>query len=147
MHLNGPKLSDCGPLEMKSSTGESLIPFVSHWWRRTNATYKGEAYAACAVMCGRALEAICRLHSTKSSIMLGDGLQELLDMESSDRRLFQWGQELREYRNIGAHAAEGKVSRDDAQDLLIFAQAICEYIYVLGARYQGFVKRKQCKLK
>lgn len=101
------------------------------------------AYSACAVMCGRAIEAICSEHKTKSKNLVG-GLKELRDMAVIDQRLFEWGNSLREKRNIGAHATEEDVSRADARDLLEFAVAISEYVFVLSAKYEEF-KARQAK--
>jgi hypothetical protein len=69
-------------------------------------------------MCGRALERICRHYNTKSKI-LAKGIEELLDRKIIDDRLYEWGEVLREQRNLGAHATEGKISRIDAVICLI----------------------------
>ena len=45
--------------------------------------FGAEAYAACAVMCGRAIEGICAEHDTKSK-NLGAGLKELKDRHIID---------------------------------------------------------------
>jgi len=103
--------------------------------------YKARAYGACAVMCGCALEGICNEYSAKSKI-LAKGLEELLDRKIIDERLFRWGEELRKHRNIGAHATGEKISREDAQDLLDFVNAICEYVFVLSVKFEEFMQRK-----
>jgi hypothetical protein len=103
-----------------------------------------KAYAACAVMCGRAIEAICAEHKTKSK-NLGAGLKELLDKKVIDQRLFEWGDALRQQRNIGAHANDEDVSREDARDVLDFALAICEYVFVLSGKYEEFQARQKKK--
>lgn len=102
------------------------------------------AYIGCAAMCGRALEAICRHHETKSPY-LGDGLKELLDREVIDKRLYQWSQELQRQRNIAAHATEDKISKADAENLLDFVNAISEYIFVLTDKFAQFMERKKKK--
>lgn len=103
--------------------------------------FKARAYSACVVMCGRTLEGVCQHHSTKSKT-LDHGLKELKDSGIIDDRLYQWSEELRKQRNIGAHATEEKISKDDAKDLLDFAQAICDYVFVLNARFNRFMERK-----
>jgi hypothetical protein len=92
-------------------------------------------------MSGRTLEGVCLYHSTKSKD-LSHGLTELKDKGIIDDRLYQWGEELRKHRNIGAHATEENISKDDAKDLLDFAQAICDYVFVLNARFNRFMDRK-----
>jgi hypothetical protein len=111
--------------------------------------YNAKAYSACAVMCGRALEGICKEYGTKGKI-LSSGLKELLDKKIIDERLFQWGEALREHRNLGAHATEEKISKEDAHDLLDFVNAICDYVFVLTDKFEKFMNRKakkQAKVK
>ena len=95
-------------------------------------------------MCGRALEGICRHFETKSPYLSG-GLKELLDREIIDKRLYQWSQELQRQRNLAAHASEEKVSQDDATALLEFVTSICDYVFVLSAKFEEFMKRKTAK--
>lgn len=102
------------------------------------------AYSACAVMCGRAIEGICAEHKTKSKTLAG-GLKELRDTQIIDQRLFEWGDSLREKRNIGAHATDEDVSREDARDVLEFALAISEYVFVLSTKYEAFKSRQTKK--
>ena len=106
--------------------------------------FNGAAYSACAVMCGRALEALCRHYKTKSKYM-GGGLRELKDQGIIDARLLKWAEELQKARNSSAHATGEKITKADAQDLLDFAAAICEYVFVLTEKFEKFMKRKQPK--
>jgi len=105
-----------------------------------NKCFKGAAYSACAVMCGRSLEGICR-HYRTGSTYLGGGLKELLEKEVIDKRLFQWSEALHESRNLGAHASDEVVSKDDARDLLDFANAIAEYVFVLTEKFRQYMQR------
>jgi len=102
--------------------------------------YKAKAYSACAVMCGRAIEAICVEHTKEKT--LAKGLKALKDDETIDGRLFEWGDSLRHERNLGAHATGVKTTRDDARDVLDFAIAICEYVFVLSEKYNEYKERK-----
>ncbi len=103
--------------------------------------FDARAYNACVVMCGRALEAICKDHGvTMKSLM--SGLKELKQKGVIDGRLYEWGDALRQARNIGAHASESETSREDARDVLEFTHAIGEYVYVLADKYEGFMQRK-----
>jgi len=103
---------------------------------------RASAYMASVVMCGRALEGICRHFETKSPY-LGGGLSELRDREIIDKQLFQWSQELQKHRNIAAHASEKKIAKRDAEDLMDFVFAISEYIFVLKHKFEQFLKRKE----
>ena len=105
-----------------------------------NKCFKAGAYSACAVMCGRALEGICKHYKTKSAY-LADGLKELHQQGVIDGRLIIWSDALRLSRNIGAHATASSASHDEARDVLLFANAICEYVFVLSAQFEEFMKR------
>ena len=108
--------------------------------------YNAKAYYACAVMCGRTLESICSEHTTKKQLLAG-GLKELLDKHIIDARIYEWGDALRKHRNIGAHATEEKITREDAKDLLEFANAICDYIFILTSKFEKFKERTAEKKK
>jgi hypothetical protein len=102
-----------------------------------------KAYMTCAVMCGRAVEAIC-MDKTKSKT-LAEGLKKLKSAKIIDEKLFEWSEALRHERNIGAHAGDETTSRQDASDVLDFALAISEYVYVLDDKYKAYLIRKAKK--
>ena len=104
--------------------------------------FKAKAYTACTVMCGRAIEGVCKHHNAKTKT-LAAGLEELRDKEVIDGRIYEWGEALRSARNLGAHASTEKVSREDAKDLLDFSTAICEYVFVLNAKFERFKDRQK----
>ena len=109
--------------------------------------FRAKCFSACAVMCGKALEALCKSHGTEEWTLAG-GLKELKIKSVIDERIYSWGEALRSRRNIGAHASGSNVSEEDASDMLDFMIAICEYVYVLTAKYEEFKKREEkSKLK
>lgn len=116
-------------------------PIVRASLQEANKCFKAGANGACAVMCGRSLEGICKHHKTKSNNLIG-GLKELLEAEVIDKRLFQWSEALRHSRNLGAHATDRVVSNEDARDLLDFANAIAEYVFVLTRKFEEFIARR-----
>jgi hypothetical protein len=61
---------------------------------------------------------------------------------SSTSVSLKWGEQLRKHRNTAAHATGEKISREDSTDLLEFVAAICDYIFVLTARFDAFMARK-----
>lgn len=101
---------------------------------------KARAFMACTVMCGRAIEAICLEHTKEKSF--AKGLKTLKDDGIIDGRLFEWGDSLRLERNLGAHPTGTKTTHDDARDVLDFAIAICEYVFVLSEKYNKYKERK-----
>ncbi len=106
------------------------------------------AYTASVAMTGRALEAIGRHFHTKGKadkLMLAQGLEELYKEGIIDKRLHEWGQELRDNRNLAAHASDREFNRIDAQDLYDFAIAICQYVFVLTEKFEQFKARRDAK--
>ena len=101
-----------------------------------------EIYTACAVMCGRAIEAICK-EKTSEGTYLHKGLKKLKDNGVIDNRIYSWGEALRKERNIGAHASEDTVSKEDAKDIFDFSTAIAEYVYVMAEKFDAYQLRKQ----
>jgi hypothetical protein len=99
-----------------------------------------EIYSAAVVLCGRALERLAKLKAPGKS--LSEGLAELKTQGVIDERLFQWATALRKERNLGAHAAEEEVTKENAQDVLAFTIAIFEYVYTLAEKYEEFMARK-----
>ncbi len=99
------------------------------------------AFLAATAMCGRALEAICRHYRTKDTY-LGAALKELRDKGIIDARLFQWSEELRDQRNMAAHATDQIILAQDASDVLSFTYAIIDYVFLLAMKFEQFQKRK-----
>ena len=95
-------------------------------------------------MCGRTIEGVCKHHDPKTR-NLASGLKKLKDDQIIDNRLYEWGDTLRNHRNLGAHATTTKVSKDDAKDLLDFSIAICEYVFVLNKKFLRFQERQAQK--
>jgi HEPN domain-containing protein len=103
--------------------------------------FKGGAYNATTVMAGRALEGLCRHFGTEKTY-LGPGIRELYKRGLIDARLARWAGALQKARNLSAHASGERVSKQDAEDLLDFMSAICEYIFVLTKKFEDYMARK-----
>ncbi|MGY2991192.1 hypothetical protein ACVI1K_008539 [Bradyrhizobium sp. USDA 4508] len=117
----------------------------------------GANIAAC-VMLGRALEALCRdnlepkearpsgtAEPKRKRIMLGAGIRELRERKVIDDRLYDWSESLAALRNLAAHPEDITVSRQDAEDMQAFVNAITEYVYDLTDRYNEFKEREEDK--
>jgi hypothetical protein len=100
------------------------------------------AFLAAAAMAGRALEAVCRHYSTKDTY-IGAGIKELRDKGIIDARLLEWSEELRDQRNMAAHASDAAFSSQDAEDILTFTYAIVDYVFLLTRKFEQFQKRKK----
>lgn len=121
---------------------DGIIPeLVRHSLIEAKRCFKAKAYIACAVMCGRAIEGVCKHHypETKS---LATGLKKLRESNVIDERMYSWGEALRINRNLGAHATSGRITREDARDLLDFGIAICDYIFILNMKFDRFKQRQ-----
>ena len=146
LYQTGPETSEWSGLfrlwpQRESHIDWEIPPIVGNSLVDARKCYKAKAYDACAVMSGRTLEGVCKHYKTKGRVF-ADGLRELKDTGIIDKRLYQWSVELKKHRNIGAHASEEKISKEDAKDLLDFAQAFCDYVFVLNAKFDRFMKRK-----
>ena len=97
-------------------------------------------YSAAAVMAGRAIEAIAK--EKVGAATLAKGLEKMKTQGIIDEKIWAWGNALREERNMGAHATGVDVHREDAEDILAFAEAICDYVYVLAQQFDEYMKRK-----
>ena len=97
-------------------------------------------YSAAVVLCGRALERLVKERAPSKT--LAEGLAALKTQGIIDERLSLWASALRKERNIGAHASEEEVTKENAQDILDFTVAIFEYVYTLSEKYAEFVARK-----
>jgi hypothetical protein len=84
---------------------------------------------------------MCRHFATKKDTLF-EGLKELHERQIIDARLYQWGDELRKHRNLAAHASDAQFAFNDAKDLYDFATAICDYVFVLTAKFESFQKRQ-----
>lgn len=105
---------------------------------------KGQAYTACAIMCGKVLEGICEDRKAQGS-NLSTKLKYLYESGELDKRLYEWVSELRVVRNEAAHDVKQIVSREDASDLLDFAEAVAEYLYTFKEKFERFQKRRAAR--
>lgn len=97
-------------------------------------------YSAAVVLCGRALESLVKERAPSKT--LAEGLTKLKTDGIIDERLSLWANALRKERNIGAHASNEEVTKENAQDVLDFTVAIFEYVYTLSEKYAEFIARK-----
>jgi hypothetical protein len=109
--------------------------------KEADLCFRAKAYTACAVMCGRALEGVCKNHDPKIK-SLDSGLKKLLADGVIDKKIYEWGEELRKNRNLGAHASTNSFAPEDAADLIDFTHTICEYVFVMNMRFEDFKERQ-----
>lgn len=99
------------------------------------------AYVATAMMCRRALEALCRQYYPDIR-NLAWALTQLRSDGIIDAQLAEWASALRESGNLAAHESDADISEEDAEDLLDFTEAILGYVVVLREQFQLFRARR-----
>lgn len=138
------------PMPSRAFSSPRIPKVVTDSLNEAERSLQAGANIAACVMLGRALEALCRdvidqhekkdagrrseVLAEKSSkpIMLGAGIKKLRDLKVIDDRLFDWSQQLQAFRNLAAHPEDISISREDADDLQVFAHAIVDYVYELA---------------
>jgi len=105
---------------------------------------KSQAWNACVVMVGRALEAVAKDYDSKVR-SIATGITKMHDTGVISEELFSWANELRTLRNIGAHPTEEDVGELDAREALDFLQAILETIYHLRPMFKKMKERRKKK--
>lgn len=89
--------------------------------------------AACAVMAGRTLEAVC----THENATGGDLKAKLINLADSGRistTIAEMAHQLRQIRNLGAHDHEDRVTEEDVPIILDFLEVLLMYLYVVPAK-------------
>jgi len=156
------------PKPPKAFSSGRIPNVVSDSLDEADRSLQAGANKAACVMLGRALEALCRdvlepkakpkakakeddapdatLKKPKK-IMLAEGVRRLRDTKVIDDRLYDWSQQLHAFRNLAAHPEDISISRNDAEDLQTFVNAIVEYVYDLADRYAEFKERVDARAR
>lgn len=106
------------------------------------------APGACAVMMGRTLEIICQ-HEGAAGRNLQHCLLNLVNDGRIPEMLARMAQQVRQIRNLGAHADDegDEVKESDILVIRDFMEAILEYLYVAPARIAALQDRLNRKSK
>lgn len=142
----GERLPDTSePIEIVYPAGRiltSAVPVsISRSIAEAQSCYGVGAYDASAMMCRKAVEALCAEHKAEGRDLYAK-LQSLREREIVDGKLYDWAEALRLSGNFAAHDIENPVSQIDAKDLLEFCIAIIDYVYEFTAKYNQFMLRK-----
>jgi len=100
-----------------------------------------QAHTAAAFLARRVLEGIAVDQGARRGTLAAK-LKRLKIDGVIDGRLADWAEGLRVVGNDAAHDVDKPVSRDDAADVLTFAEALADYIYTFRVRYDRFVTRR-----
>lgn len=116
--------------------GAAVPEAVNKIFSEAYACWKSKAYAACATMCVRALEGVCKSQGAKGGD-LATCLKDLMQRGALDKRLADWALALDIAQN-----SERDVSKDQASDLLDVAEAVAEYVYTFRGKLAAFEQRR-----
>jgi hypothetical protein len=117
---------------------------IQQAYSEARACYRAGAYTAAAIMCRKALEAICREHGADERT-LAASLKVLRERGVVEQRLFEWADALRDAGNEAAHDVSVTVSAEDASDLLDFTLALGEYLFTFRDKFEQFQKRRSAR--
>jgi hypothetical protein len=121
---------------------EGLPDAIASSIEQAYRSYSTSSYDACAVMCRRALEALCKSLSAKGR----DLATKLADLKTNGRieaRLLDWAHGVRLVGNEAAHDVETAQSAEDARDILDFTEALLTYVFTLDAKFRSFEARRE----
>lgn len=98
-------------------------------------------YTASAIMTRRLLEGVANELGAKGR-SLATKLEDLNRRDEITGMLFDWATELRFTGNAAAHATSRGTDRRDAEDALIFAEALAEHVFTLKKKFAEFKARR-----
>jgi len=123
---------------------EKIAEPVKRAYEQALRCYSSSAFEACALMCRRSLEALCRSQGVQSG-NLDSKLKKLAEQRVIDARLAEWAHGIRIVGNEAAHDTDTELSKEDAKDALDFTEALLTYVFVLNERFAAFSARRKQK--
>jgi len=120
---------------------EGLPDSVARSLDQAHRSFSAASYDACALMCRRVLEAVCKNLSAKGSNLA----QRVADLQANghiDARLLKWAHGVRLVGNEAAHDVEIAVTSQDARDILDLTEALLMYVFTLDIKYRAFETRR-----
>jgi len=120
---------------------EGLPDSVSRSLSQAHRSFSTASYDACALMCRRALEAVCKTLSAKGNNLA----QKIADLQVDghiDTKLLKWAHGVRLVGNEAAHDVETAVSSEDARDILDLTEALLMYVFTLDSKFRAFETRR-----
>lgn len=104
--------------------------------------FKAHAYIATAILSRKTIESICDYHNIRERNLVSS-LAKMKSEGKIDERLFEWADMLRLVGNEAAHDTNAEISKEDASDVLDFANAIIDYIFSFKDKFDEFKTRRQ----
>lgn len=129
------------PSPLPSPTDQRIPDSIREDLEEAKICFSVNAYRACAVIARRAIQSTC-IDKGATKDRLCDQIQELFDNRVITKDLKEWADVVRWVGNDAAHAAAGKVDKEDAEDILELAEQFLQVIYVAPA----IAKEKRSKI-
>jgi len=98
-------------------------------------------YTASAIMVRRCVEGLANELDASGKDLFAK-IRSLSASGAISDQLAEWANALREVGNEAAHDTSRAVSRQDAEDALVFAEALFEYVYAIKKKYEEFRARR-----
>src|ERR1035438_1505377 len=108
--------------------GRSIPTPIRQSYREAVLCFKTKAFTASAIMCRKTLEGLCVEHGVKAG-NLSRSLKELKEKGLIEGRLLEWAEALRNFGNEAAHDVRVTISAQDAKDIIVFTEALLEYVF------------------
>ena len=115
---------------------------VKRAYEQAQRCFVSSSYDACALMCRRSLEALCKSFNVQGRTLEAK-LKALADVQIIEARLVDWAHGIRHVGNEAAHDTEAEVSKEDARDALDFTEALLTYVFVLNDKFAIFSARRK----
>jgi len=120
---------------------QSVPEGIRHDFAEAQRCMQARSYTAGAIMARRVVETI-RMEQDYKKGNLFAALKSMRDAGVIDARLYEWADTVREVGNEGAHNPT-PVSREDAEEVLLFVEALVDYLYVFRKRHADFKRRRE----
>lgn len=132
--------------EAKADLGLAVPRDIAAAYGEARSSFDAGAFTACAIMCRKVLEGTCKsLLGKDMPSNLAKGLEALQKLGLIDPTLLEWSTQLRIVGNEAAHDTTVTVDRADADDVLVFSEALVEYIFTYKQRFEAFKKRQDAR--
>lgn len=103
--------------------------------------FRAKSYVGAVILCGRTLEAACKANDVATG-SLEAKLEKMREKGLIDGRLLDRADTLRQVRNAASHADDARLTRQAAEDVLAYGEALLDYLYVMKARFDALKARR-----
>jgi DNA-directed RNA polymerase subunit RPC12/RpoP len=133
------------PLEGPPIIDKSIPPQVAIDYKEALLCFSIKAPKATVAMCRRALQSSV-INEGAGGDKLVEQIDDLHKQGKITEKLKEWAHEIRLTGNLGAHPDKDglvDVTMEDAEQILKFAEAYFNYVYVMPKQVEDFRKKKK----